>query len=40
VITVIIRRYEAATGGAAVLVESGETFEALAAGRSTLPDGA
>jgi DNA modification methylase len=29
-VDVIIRRYEAATGNATVLVETGETFEALA----------
>jgi hypothetical protein len=30
---VIVRRFEAATGTAATLVETGETFEALAARR-------
>jgi DNA modification methylase len=29
-VDVIVRRYEAATGKSAVLVETGETFEALA----------
>jgi DNA modification methylase len=32
-VDVIVRRFEAATGIAATLVETGETFEALAAGR-------
>jgi hypothetical protein len=32
-IDIIIRRYEAATGAAAILAESGETFEKLAARR-------
>jgi DNA modification methylase len=32
-VDVIVRRYEAATGEPAVLVETGETFEALAARR-------
>jgi hypothetical protein len=31
---VIIRRYQAATGGLAVLVETGETFDTLAARRA------
>jgi hypothetical protein len=33
-VDVIIRRYEAATGNATVLLETGETFEALAVRRS------
>ena len=33
-VDVIIRRYEAATGNATVLVETSETFEALAVRRS------
>jgi DNA modification methylase len=33
-VDVIIRRYEAATGDPAVLVESGETFQALARRRA------
>jgi hypothetical protein len=33
-VDVIIRRYQAATGNATVLVETGETFEALAVRRS------
>ena len=33
-VDVIVRRYEAATGEPAVLVETGETFEALAARRA------
>ena len=33
-VDVIVRRYEAATGKAAILVETGETFEALAARRA------
>ena len=33
-VDVIVRRYEAATGDPAVLVETGETFEALGARRS------
>jgi DNA modification methylase len=32
-VDVIVRRYEAATGKPAVLVETGETFEALAVRR-------
>jgi DNA modification methylase len=32
-VDVIVRRYEAATSAPAVLVETGETFEALAARR-------
>jgi DNA modification methylase len=32
-VDVIVRRYEAATGKSAVLVETGETFEALAVRR-------
>jgi hypothetical protein len=32
-VDVIVRRYEAATGSDAVLVETGETFERLAARR-------
>ena len=39
-VDVIIRRYEAVTGSVAMLVESGETFEALAVGRSTSAEGA
>jgi DNA modification methylase len=39
-VDVIIRRYESAAGSAAVLVQSGETFEALAARRSHSADGA
>ena len=34
-VDVIVRRYEAATGGAATLIETGETFEALGARRSS-----
>ena len=34
-VDVIVRRYEAATGNPAVLVETGETFEALGARRSS-----
>ena len=34
---VIVRRYEAATGEPAVLVETGETFEALSARRALEP---
>jgi hypothetical protein len=34
-VDVILRRYEAATGEPAVLVETGETFEALAARRAS-----
>ena len=34
-VDVIVRRYEAATGTPAVLVETGETFEALGARRSS-----
>ena len=33
-VDVIVRRYEAATGARAVLIETGETFEALAARRA------
>jgi DNA modification methylase len=33
-VDVIVRRYEAATGGTAVLLETGETFDDLAAGRA------
>jgi DNA methylase len=33
-VDVIIRRYEATAGNPAVLIETGETFEALAAGRA------
>jgi DNA modification methylase len=33
-VDVILRRYEAATGAPAALVETGETFEALAARRA------
>jgi DNA modification methylase len=36
-VDVIVRRYEAATGAPAVLVETGETFEALAARRALEP---
>ena len=32
---VIVRRYEAATGNPAVLIETGETFELLGARRAT-----
>jgi DNA modification methylase len=32
-VDVIIRRYEALTGTAAIMAESGETFELVAAGR-------
>jgi hypothetical protein len=31
---VVIRRYQAATGGLAVLAQTGETFEALVARRA------
>jgi hypothetical protein len=31
---VIVRRYEAVTGSPAILIETGETFEALAARRA------
>jgi hypothetical protein len=34
---VIVRRFEAATGNQAVLIESGETFEALAGSRALEP---
>jgi DNA modification methylase len=34
-VDVIVRRYEAATGDAATLIETGETFEALSARRSS-----
>ena len=34
-IDVVVRRYEAVTGCPAVLVETGETFEALCARRAT-----
>ena len=34
-VDVIVRRYEAATGDAAVLVETGETYQALEARRAT-----
>jgi DNA modification methylase len=37
-VDVIIRRYEAATGRAAALIESGERFSEIAARRSTLAD--
>jgi DNA modification methylase len=33
-VDVIVRRYEVATGNQAVLAETGETFEALAARRA------
>jgi DNA modification methylase len=33
-VDVIVRRYEAVTGDRAILIESGETFEALAARRA------
>ena len=33
-VDVIVRRYETATGNAAVLAETGETFEALATRRA------
>ena len=33
-VDVIVRRYQAITGGVAVLVETGETFEGLAARRA------
>jgi DNA modification methylase len=36
-VDVIVRRYEAATGEPAVLIETGETFEALAARRALEP---
>ncbi len=39
-VDVIVRRYEASTGNATVAVETGETFEALAARRCvSAPDG-
>jgi hypothetical protein len=34
---VILRRFEAATGNQAILVETGETFEALAGRRGLEP---
>ena len=34
-VDVIVRRYEAATGGPAVLIETGETFESLALRRAS-----
>ena len=34
-VDVIVRRYQAATGEAAVLVETGETYQALEARRAT-----
>jgi DNA modification methylase len=37
-VDVLIRRYEASTGKAALHIETCATFEALAAGRSTLPE--
>jgi hypothetical protein len=33
-VDVIVRRYEAATGAPVILVETGETFDALAAHRT------
>jgi hypothetical protein len=33
-VDVIVRRYEAVTGNRAILIESGETFEALASRRA------
>ncbi len=36
-VDVIVRRFEAATGNQAVLIESGETFEALAGSRALEP---
>jgi hypothetical protein len=34
---VIVRRYEAATGSRAILIDAGETFEALAGRRPLEP---